>query len=449
MATSSAPNILSVSEVTAKIKALLEKSLPFVWINGEISNLRNSAAGHFYFSLKDAKAQISAVMFKTQRRGLMFELENGMNINCLGRLSVYEERGNYQIIVEFAEHAGAGGLHAEFEALKAKLEAEGLFAMEHKRPMPPFPRKIALITSPAGSVIHDMLTVAQSKLPVDFYLMPIRVQGGEAAAEIVDALASLGDMPDVDIAVLARGGGAAEDLQPFNDETVARALFNCPVPVVSAIGHETDFSISDFMADLRAPTPSAAIDILLPDKDMLLEHIQSLQRRLSLNMSNALLAGRERLHRLERGLVSPARRLSEQKQVISYLEYKLKQGIIKQVQTGERRLGVMQLRLEQQKPQRQLFARQLALNEAGTKLKALFENKFITYLNKTKYLNEKLLLLGPAATLERGYSIVVNPLSGGIINDVNAVKPGQELTIIMKNGEISCSVTNVKVAKHG
>lgn len=438
-----APAILSVSEVTTKIKALLEKNLPFIWINGEISNLNKSSAEHLYFVLKDSNAQINAVMFKTQRRGLMFAPENGMHINCLGRLNVYEQRGNYQVIVEYAEKSGLGAMHMEFEQLKARLEHEGLFAPENKRPLPPYPRKIALITSPDGAVIHDMQVVARRKMPVIMEILPVKVQGREAVAEIVNALNFLREMPDVDVAVLARGGGSFEDMLPFNSEEVARAIAAAPVPVVSAVGHETDFTISDFVADLRAPTPSAAIDMLLPDHESLDLHLQALSKRLYGLMRNRILLQKALLERLEMRMGLAATRFSAKRQAVSYYEYKLKQNIIRQLQNNIQALAELKLRLNRQSPAYKLNANLFVVNMLEQKLKVIVENKYITYLNKTKNLNEKLLLLGPAATLQRGYAIVTNAASGLAISDAGTVKPQQQLKIIIKNGHLWCTVEKV------
>lgn len=441
------PEILSVSQVTAKIKALIEKNIPFIWINGEISNLNISASGHIYFSLKDTGAQINAVMFKTQRRGLMFEPKNGMNLNCLGRLNVYEERGTYQIIVEYAEPAGAGALHLEFERLKAKLEQEGLFAVERKRPLPLYPRKIILITSPAGAVVHDMQVVARRKMPVIMEILPVKVQGQDAAAEIVNALEFLREVPDAEVAILARGGGSREDMQPFNTEEVARAIAAAPIPVISAIGHETDFSISDFVADLRAPTPSAAIDMLLPDKTDLQLRLQNLTRRLQGELQNRILLYKAHLNRLEMRLGVPKNRLFEQGQRISYLEYKLKHSIIRQMQEQMQRLGLAKLRLTRQAPQLKLNGKRYGLENAEYRLRSAFENHFARALHRTRFLQEKLTLLGPLATLDRGYSIVTDPLFNRVVSDALMVKPGQTLEILMKNGRLWCSVE--KVSKDG
>ncbi|MGD9314599.1 MAG: exodeoxyribonuclease VII large subunit, partial [Desulfobacterales bacterium] len=263
--------IYTVSELTEKIKALLEESFPFIWIVGEISNFRTPLSGHFYFTLKDANAQINAVMFRGQQRQLKFEPEDGMRVTGMGRLGLYEPRGTYQIILEYMEPSGIGALQIAYEKLKARLADEGLFDEQQKQLLPFLPQKIVLITSPTGAVVHDMLNIIDRRFPnVTIQIWPVKVQGDGAEDEIVAALDLLRQHPNVDAAILARGGGSLEDLQAFNSESVARAIFACDVPIIAAIGHETDYTIADFVADLRAPTPSAAAELVFPIKSELL-----------------------------------------------------------------------------------------------------------------------------------------------------------------------------------
>jgi len=268
--------VYTVSELTDKIKALLEESFPFIWIVGEISNFRTPLSGHFYFSLKDADAQISAVMFRGQQRQLKFEPEDGMRVTGMGRLSVYEPRGSYQIILEYMEPSGIGALQIAFEKLKSRLAQEGLFDDQHKQPIPFLPQKIALITSPSGAVVHDILNILERRyVNVDIQILPVKVQGDGAEDEIAAALDLLNQQAGFDAAILARGGGSLEDLQAFNSEAVARAIYACNVPLISAVGHETDYTIADFVADVRAPTPSGAAEIVVPDRDDWLRAINS------------------------------------------------------------------------------------------------------------------------------------------------------------------------------
>ncbi|HOW57909.1 MAG TPA: exodeoxyribonuclease VII large subunit, partial [Smithellaceae bacterium] len=276
--------ILTVSQLNENVKLLLEEAFTSVWVEGEISNLRKPQSGHIYFTLKDDKSQIRAVLFRqfgATRPVSRFEPEEGLSVLCRARLSVYEPRGEYQLIVESLEPRGLGALQKAFEQLKARLTAAGLFAEEHKKPLPFLPRKIGIVTSPTGAVIRDILNITKRRFPsVDILIAPTRVQGEEAAAEIIAGLGKLISYGGIDVIIIARGGGSLEDLAPFNDEALAHAVFNCPIPVVSAIGHETDFTICDFVADLRAPTPSAAAELVVPDRNELLIKIRNLKQRL-------------------------------------------------------------------------------------------------------------------------------------------------------------------------
>ncbi|MDD3992112.1 MAG: exodeoxyribonuclease VII large subunit, partial [Desulfobacteraceae bacterium] len=275
-------NVLSVSQLTLNIKQLLEEKFEFIWITGEISNYRVPASGHAYFTLKDAAAQIAAVMFRGVRHTLRFEPRDGLSVIGLGRVSVYPPRGSYQIILEYLEPAGAGALQQAFEALKARLAAEGLFDETRKRPLPLLPRKIAVVTSATGAVFHDICRVALRRFPnLAIQLVPAAVQGAAAMEAVVHAIDLANRHGSADLIIVARGGGSLEDLQAFNSESVARAIAGSRLPVVSAVGHETDFTIADFVADLRVPTPSAAAEIVVPLKTELIARIRHLLDLLS------------------------------------------------------------------------------------------------------------------------------------------------------------------------
>ena len=262
--------IYSISELNAEIRTLIEESFSFVWIFGEISNFRTPASGHFYFTLKDNASQISAVMFRGQQRHLKFQPEDGMSVTGMGRLGVYEPRGTYQIILEYLEPSGIGALQIAFEKLKGRLAAEGCFEDEFKKPLPFLPKNISIITSPSGAAVHDILKTIDRRFPnLHIQIIPVKVQGYGSAEEIVAALELLNARNEAEVAILARGGGSLEDLQAFNTEPVARAIFASEIPIVSAVGHETDYTISDFVADLRAPTPTAAAELVTPDKSEL------------------------------------------------------------------------------------------------------------------------------------------------------------------------------------
>ena len=269
--------IYTVSELTSEIKGILEKTYPFIWIYGEISNLNIPASGHFYFTVKDEHAQISAVMFRNQNRSLKFKPEDGISIAGLGRISVYEPRGTYQIIFEYIEPKGTGAIQLAFEQLKKRLADEGLFDNDHKKPLPFLPKKISILTSPTGAVVHDILNIIDRRFSnIYLEIVPVKVQGYGAEDEIISAIEMINDRCDSDVAILARGGGSLEDFHAFNSEDVARAVFASKIPIISAIGHETDFSITDFVADFRAPTPSAAAEIAIPVKKELSRKITDL-----------------------------------------------------------------------------------------------------------------------------------------------------------------------------
>ena len=273
--------ILTVTELTRQVQDILEATFDQLWVEGEISNLRRPASGHLYFTLKDKDSQIRAVLFRPVARGLKFDLEDGMHIVCRARMNVYRPRGEYQLILDFAEPRGVGALQIAFEQLKAKLQAEGLFEAVHKKPIPYLPSRIGVITSPSGAVIRDILNITKRRFPsVGILIAPVRVQGAEAPAEIVEALHHLNEMPGIDVIIVARGGGSLEDLMAFNSEAVARAIFASRIPVISAVGHEIDFTIADFVADLRAPTPSAAAELVVPMRAELTQQMRALTARL-------------------------------------------------------------------------------------------------------------------------------------------------------------------------
>ena len=281
--------ILTVTALNEHIKNLLEGSFDTLWVEGEISNLRKPSSGHMYFTLKDEKSQIRAVLFKYSNmpgsfpwaRRARFDLEEGMSVICCARISVYLPRGEYQLIVEAVEPRGIGALQLAFEQLKARLLAEGLFDAARKKPIPFLPRRIGVITSPTGAVIRDILNITARRFPsVDILVAPVRVQGPEAPAEIIQALSEMQNVRDIDVIILARGGGSLEDLAPFNDEGVARAIYRCQIPVISAVGHEIDFTIADFAADLRAPTPSAAAELVMPVRKEVAGTLETLHMRI-------------------------------------------------------------------------------------------------------------------------------------------------------------------------
>ncbi|OGR31539.1 MAG: exodeoxyribonuclease VII large subunit, partial [Desulfobacca sp. RBG_16_60_12] len=311
------PHIYTVSALTREIRDRLETYFSLVWVSGEVSNLRQPLSGHYYFTLKDAEAQLRAVLFKGSHQHMRFKPQEGSQFLCRGRLTVYEPRGEYQLVVDYLEPLGQGALAQAFEVLKTRLMNEGLFAPELKKPLPFLPKKIALVTSPTGAAVRDFLRLLRQRFPkVEVLIYPVKVQGAEAAGEIAAALNDLSACPGVEVIVLARGGGSLEDLWPFNEEVVARAIHRCPIPVVSAVGHEVDFTIADFVADRRAPTPSAAVELVVPDRAELNRRL----RRMGATLAGAM-ARRRDLARQHLSLM--ARRLPDMRRSLVDLRLKV------------------------------------------------------------------------------------------------------------------------------
>lgn len=433
--------IYTVSELTDQIKALLEETFPFIWIVGEISNFRTPLSGHFYFTLKDADSQISAVMFRGQQRQLKFEPEDGMRVTAMGRLSVYEPRGSYQIILEYMEPSGIGALQIAFEKLKSRLAQEGLFEDQYKQPIPFLPQKIALITSPSGAVVHDILNIFERRYAnVDVRILPVKVQGDGAEDEIVAALDLLGQQADFDAAILARGGGSMEDLQAFNSESVARAIYACEVPLISAVGHETDYTIADFVADLRAPTPSAAAELLLPVKKELLQTVRTFSTDLHYRMIT-------RIERLRRTLLDTAKRLADPRKKsqdwrlrLDDLTARLSRQIRQILARKNERLQWRQDKLLMNSPLSRFENFKAIIDKNFNKLFELYNKDRQINSARLRELNARLDALNPIAILERGYSITRTVPHAKIVLDPETVAVHQELEVIVSRGALICRV---------
>ena len=433
--------IFSVSELTSNIKRLLEDNFPMVWISGEISNLKVPSSGHAYFTLKDKQAQIAAVMFRGQLRQLKFELVDGISIVGLGRVTVYEPRGGYQIILEYAEPMGAGVLQVAFEQLKQKLLEEGLFSDAHKSPLPFLPRRPGIVTSPTGAVVQDILKIAHRRFPnmaMDIY--PVRVQGAEAVGQIVAAIEDANRLERNDVLILARGGGSLEDLAPFNSERVARAIFSSRIPIVSAVGHETDFSIADFVADLRAPTPSAAAEIVIPVKGELRQRCMELAERIQRELRNSLQRTREHLLQYNRRLIHPGKKIQDQKLHLDQLTQQLKRSLDLQARHQRSHLEQTRIRLLHRHPGNRAEKYKVRLE--------VFTNNLLQSINKiTSIKNERvkaaqavLRAMDPHSVLKRGYSITRTTPQGKVVTDARDVHCGQSLEIQLAKGQIAVIV---------
>ncbi len=436
-----ARQILTVSDLTQKIKFILEDSLDFIWIAGEISNFKIAASGHAYFTLKDAGAQIGAVLFRPQLRALKFSPGDGDQVMGLGRIGVYAPRGTYQVIFEYLEPSGAGALQQAFEALKARLSAEGLFAASRKRPLPPLPRKISVITSLSGAVWRDICKVAWRRFPcLAIQLVPAAVQGAAAVSDLVQAIESANQDASADLIILARGGGSLEDLQAFNSEPVARAIAASQLPVVSAVGHETDLTIADLVADLRAPTPSAAAEMIVPDRIELAARLARLTRVLETWWRNYAALRRARINTVAAHLAVQRRRIDDARLRIDELEARLRRAVAKRMDKNHSRLQWLGARLNATHPQRRLEG---ARQKLGGCLDRLWAAQRLWLAMRRQHLgplSARLTALSPLAVLERGYSITRTLPDHRVVRQAGEAAPDQTLEILLARGRLKVRV---------
>ena len=436
--------IYTISELTAQIKHMIESKFSIIWVTGEISNFRVPYSGHYYFTMKDAKSQLNAVMFRGQNQYLKCKLKDGMHIIAMGRLSIYEPAGTYQIIIEYIEPVGIGSLQLAFEQLKKKLANEGLFSQHNKKSIPFIPNLIALITSPSGAVVHDMLTIINRRFPRPVQIIPVKVQGDHAANEIVNAIASVNHLKQADVIILGRGGGGIEDFVAFNSEKVARAIFASTIPIISAVGHETDYTISDFVADVRAPTPSAAAELVVPDiKDL---------KSTVLHYQNQLITASQHYIRIHRMMVNnhlnrlcqKALPIEALRMKIDYMTQRIAQSMFQRVQHEKNQLKWQIEALNTQNPKTRLneFKRRI-INFHDTLLHAI-NSKLNAYKTHLHNQHEKLFAYSPHATLRRGYSITRKLPEQTIIRDANQVSIGQHVEIIIANGILRCVIDDIQ-----
>lgn len=369
-------NTLTVTELTFRIKQSLETAFPRVWVQGEISNAKIHTSGHFYFTLKDEGAQISAVMWKSRLMLVPFQPEDGMKVRVLGSVTVYPPRGNYQIEVIALQPLGMGELQLAFEQLKRKLAAEGLFDPEHKKPLPPFPERIGVVTSPTGAALQDIRRVLQHRFPsVEVIVAPVRVQGAGAAAEIAQAIRDMNDFGQVDVLIVGRGGGSLEDLWPFNEEVVARAIYASRIPVVSAVGHEIDFCIADFVADLRAPTPSAAAMAVVPDRGELLDNLTNISYTMRRSLERKVRETRQQIQNLlaSYSFNRPRDLLRQHIQTLDYLDRSMHQAESRLLDVQRKNHSALHQRLEILSPTNALRRGYAIVRKNGTVVKRATE----------------------------------------------------------------------------
>jgi exodeoxyribonuclease VII large subunit len=438
--------ILTVAELTRQIRGTLETKFGGVWVQGEISNYRLHPSGHQYFTLKDQRAQIACVIFRNAMAPLRTPLLDGAQVQVYGNVSVFEARGQYQLSVQIVQTRGAGLLQAKFEALKRKLEAEGLFDAARKRALPTFPAHIGIITSPSGAAIRDMLNVLRRRAPgLRILINPVRVQGTGAAAEIATAIRELSEpnesWPALDLIVLTRGGGSIEDLWEFNEEIVARAIFNCAVPIVSAIGHEIDFTIADFVADLRAPTPSAAAELIVPDAADLHRRIDELTVCLDRCLRNFLSQCQTRLRFLsERTLARELiKRMRDAQQQLDLTRETLRRGVIQGLSDRRAALANFANALKPHRPERELMARRASFADLHRRFVALPSQLLGKAKERFVRMENVLRILGPEATLGRGYSITTDA-AGNLVRSINAIRPKMKIRTRVSDGEFNSRV---------
>jgi len=440
MHTMTSDQIQTVSELTQSIRGVLEVSFPFVTVVGEISNLRCPYSGHLYFTLKDKTAQIKAVLFKPQQRYLACTPEDGMEVVCRGRVSLYEARGEYQLIIDVLATKGAGALQLAFDLLKRKLAAEGLFAGERKRPLPLLPERIALITSPSGAAVHDFLTMAEKRfaaIPVE--IIPVRVQGAGAMEDIIEAITLCNEREQNDVIVLCRGGGSLEDLWTFNEENLARAIAGSRIPIVSAIGHEIDFTIADLVADLRAPTPTASAEAVIPNRVQLYAQLHNCNNRLVKTIVDKLAVFLRTVEAHRKVLGDPTSLLDQFRLKTDHALASLQFAFSSSLHQRQLALARLNQILASHSPQQRLAHLQQWVNEQRRRLAQAMlrqQERKRTALGKNAGL---LHAVSPLAVLGRGYAIVQQK-NGDIIRDSKDVQLGENISITLAQGGIDCEV---------
>jgi exodeoxyribonuclease VII large subunit len=437
---------LTVSQLNREARNLLEEGLARVWVEGEVSNLARPASGHLYFRLKDESAQIGAAFFRNRQHGPTIGLKNGDHVLAYGQVSLYEARGDYQLIVEQIEPAGEGVLKRRYDALRKKLAAEGLFDEERKRPIPEFPRRIGVITSPSGAAIRDVLTVLRRRFPaVPVVIYPSAVQGDAAAPELLAALQTALCREECEVLLLTRGGGSLEDLWAFNDETLARAIADSPIPVVSAVGHEIDFTIADFVADVRAPTPSGAAEMMVPDRRSWLRTIDALSQRMTLQSRRALQEKVQTLDSLSRRLTagSPAVRLARQQDRLRETRRQLAAAMSMGIHDRRDRLQSLRGELLQVCPAVAVERAIGRLNELGQRLSAAGRQSIATRAQALRLAARALDAVSPLATLERGYAIVTDGATGRALVRAGDVESGNEIRAKLAKGELLATVKEI------
>jgi exodeoxyribonuclease VII large subunit len=437
--------ILTVSRLTALLRGVLEENFEQVWVQGEVSNLSFPSSGHLYFTLKDAGAQLRCVMFKGAVKNLKFRPADGMGLIVRGRISVYDQRGEYQLICEFIEPAGVGALQMAFVQLKERLAMEGLFEERHKLPLPAFPRRIGVVTSATGAAIHDILNVLKRRFAsLEILLYPVRVQGEGSALEIAWAIDDMNRLDLADVLIVGRGGGSLEDLWAFNEEVVARAVYRSKLPVISAVGHDTDWTICDFVADLRAPTPSAAAELVIASSLELRGQLDALNHHLRMTMESRLATLESRVDALRRSLHDPSTMMGHLAQRVDdlteRLELALENTTLRRRDLFERLLSTLTFH----RPDRQIERLQQQIAALSVQSERLILSKIQGAKHACGSMAARLEVLSPLRTLSRGYAIATTS-DGAVVTTVSQLAEGDRLNVQLFQGTVACRVEQLEI----
>jgi exodeoxyribonuclease VII large subunit len=438
--------VLSISQLNAEVSQLLNQGFAAVWVEGEISNFTCASSGHLYLTLKDAGAQVRCALFKGNAMRLKLNPRNGLKVVARGKIGLYEPRGDYQMVLDTMEEAGEGALQRQFEALKQQLQAQGLFADTHKQALPSFPRAIGVVTSPTGAAIRDIINVLKRRCPqIPVLVYPVLVQGEGAKEQIAQAIAQADREQRCEVLIVARGGGSIEDLWAFNEEIVAQAIYQCSLPIISGVGHEIDFTIADFVADQRAPTPSAAAELVSPDMQALQQRVQQLKLQLWRFQQRQLQSAYQQVQQLSQRLNQqrPTQKLQQKVQRLDELDLRLNAAIQRRLQQQHLRLTHLQTRLQQRAPQRQLQQQHAQLERLQTRLQRALQQRMDKAHSRFVLQVSKLKTLSPLATLERGYSITQNA-QGHVITQAAQVSVGETLITRVAQGQIESVVTKTQ-----
>ncbi|PKM18636.1 MAG: exodeoxyribonuclease VII large subunit [Gammaproteobacteria bacterium HGW-Gammaproteobacteria-15] len=439
------PDIYSVSRLNSEVRLTLELQFQTLWLQGEVSNFVAAASGHWYFSLKDSAAQVKCAMFKMANRNSSFRPQNGQQVLIRARISVYEPRGEYQLLAEFIETAGAGLLKQQFEQLKAQLQAEGLFDPARKKALPTQVQRVGVITSPTGAAVRDIVTVLNRRAPgIEVIVYPSQVQGETAAAQLRNMLSTAIRRNEVDVLIIGRGGGSLEDLWCFNDEQLCRAVAACPIPIVSAVGHEIDFALTDFVADMRAATPSAAAELVSPDQSHLLDRILQLKNRLLQAQRSRMQQVAPKLLNLSQRLLAlhPKRRLQQQQQRLDELQLRLSASAKRAVQAAQQQQQYLDKSLRQLSPAKTLLAHTQHINQLERRLTNAQQLQLKQSKQQLAQLSSQLNTVSPLATLARGYSITFDEKQQ-VVTSASQLKTGDKITARLAEGSISAIVDEV------